>query len=343
MRRCGAGWCARSAPAGITSCSSSVTSPTTHAPGPDGHSGSRDPALRLVARRPGGGRASRARRGRRHGHVVLRRRGGRERAGARVRRRCARVLRSGHARHPQPARRRSRRRLPPAAGTWRLRPGAQLHRRRALCRRFAPVWVHGSCGRSMDRSIPTCTAPPPHGPRSKPTSRTWGPTRRIARLPSRRCFWSRRGNGRICGSSSAARCTRASFTWRPNIYYVSHVPPQDHPAFFSSSRLTLNVTRAAMAAMGHCPSGRLFEAAACGAPILTDGGKVWTRSSNRGARSSSPTTPSTPSPHWPATTRTRRRVAAAARERTLDCHTAERRVLDLERAIEEACSRSECT
>ena len=45
---------------------------------------------------------------------------------------------------------------------------------------------------------------------------------------------------------------------------------RDHPGFFCSSRLTLNVTRAAMAAMGHCPSGRLFEAAACGAPILSD-------------------------------------------------------------------------
>jgi spore maturation protein CgeB len=39
-----------------------------------------------------------------------------------------------------------------------------------------------------------------------------------------------------------------SFTWAPNIHYVTHVPPHDHPSFFSSSRLTLNVTRAAMAA-----------------------------------------------------------------------------------------------
>ncbi len=44
----------------------------------------------------------------------------------------------------------------------------------------------------------------------------------------------------------------------------------EHPAFFSSSRLTLNVTRHAMAAMGWCPSGRLFEAAACGTAILSD-------------------------------------------------------------------------
>ena len=134
-----------------------------------------------------------------------------------------------------------------------------------------------------------------------------------------------------------------SFAWRPNIYYVSHVPPQDHPAFFSSSRLTLNVTRAAMAAMGHCPSGRLFEAAACGAPILTDpwegldaffepGREIFVADDTEHALAA-----------VACDDEERRRVAAAARERTLDCHTAERRVLDLERAIEEACSRSECT
>jgi spore maturation protein CgeB len=60
------------------------------------------------------------------------------------------------------------------------------------------------------------------------------------------------------------------FPWAPNIYFVRHLPPPDHPAFFSSSRLTLNVTRQAMAAMGWCPSGRLFEASACGTAILTD-------------------------------------------------------------------------
>jgi spore maturation protein CgeB len=60
------------------------------------------------------------------------------------------------------------------------------------------------------------------------------------------------------------------FPWAANIYFVRHLPPGEHPAFFSSSRLTLNVTREAMAEMGWCPSGRLFEAAACGAPILSD-------------------------------------------------------------------------
>jgi len=135
-----------------------------------------------------------------------------------------------------------------------------------------------------------------------------------------------------------------SFTWTPNIYYVSHVPPDDHPAFFSSSRLTLNVTRAAMAAMGHCPSGRLFEAAACGAPILSDwwegldaffepGREIFVAGTTEAALAAIGSDDDT-----------RRRMARAARERTLEAHTAERRVLDLEHAIEDTLSvrNSEC-
>src|SRR5205085_687835 len=60
------------------------------------------------------------------------------------------------------------------------------------------------------------------------------------------------------------------FPWTPNIFYVSHTPPAAHSAFYSASTMTLNVTRGSMAAMGWCPSGRLFEAAACGTPILAD-------------------------------------------------------------------------
>jgi spore maturation protein CgeB len=60
------------------------------------------------------------------------------------------------------------------------------------------------------------------------------------------------------------------FPWTDNISFVSHVPPPQHPAFYSSSKLTLSVTRAAMAEMGYCPSGRLFEAAACATPVLSD-------------------------------------------------------------------------
>ena len=60
------------------------------------------------------------------------------------------------------------------------------------------------------------------------------------------------------------------FPWSDNIFFVRHLPPPEHPAFFSSSRLTLNVTRDTMKTMGWCPSGRLFEASACGTPIVSD-------------------------------------------------------------------------
>jgi len=60
------------------------------------------------------------------------------------------------------------------------------------------------------------------------------------------------------------------FPWGSNVYYLRHMPPPDHPRFYCSSRLTLNITRGPMAAMGYCPSGRLFEAAACGTVVLSD-------------------------------------------------------------------------
>jgi spore maturation protein CgeB len=58
--------------------------------------------------------------------------------------------------------------------------------------------------------------------------------------------------------------------WPANVRRLDHVSPADHPGLYSSSRLTLNITRAEMAASGYCPSGRFFEAAACGTPIITD-------------------------------------------------------------------------
>jgi spore maturation protein CgeB len=61
-----------------------------------------------------------------------------------------------------------------------------------------------------------------------------------------------------------------SFESTPNVKHFPHVAPAEHPSFYCSSALTLNITREAMAACGYCPSGRLFEAAACGVPILSD-------------------------------------------------------------------------
>jgi len=58
--------------------------------------------------------------------------------------------------------------------------------------------------------------------------------------------------------------------WHRNVRRLIHVSPPDHPAFYSSSRFTLNLTRDEMVQAGYSPSVRLFEASACGAAILSD-------------------------------------------------------------------------
>ena len=58
--------------------------------------------------------------------------------------------------------------------------------------------------------------------------------------------------------------------WPANVDRVEHLPPSDHAAFYCSQRMTLNVTRADMVRSGWSPSVRIFEAAACGVPIVTD-------------------------------------------------------------------------
>ena len=61
-----------------------------------------------------------------------------------------------------------------------------------------------------------------------------------------------------------------SIDWPLNVERVSHLPPAAHPAFYNAQRFTLNITRADMFAAGWAPSVRLFEAAACATPVITD-------------------------------------------------------------------------
>lgn len=58
--------------------------------------------------------------------------------------------------------------------------------------------------------------------------------------------------------------------WPPNVDRIEHLPPPLHRDFYNNQRFTLNVTRADMIAAGYSPSVRLFEAAACGIPIISD-------------------------------------------------------------------------
>jgi spore maturation protein CgeB len=127
----------------------------------------------------------------------------------------------------------------------------------------------------------------------------------------------------------------ADFPWTENIHFVRHVPPGEHPAFFAGSRLTLNVTRSAMAAMGWCPSGRLFEATACGGGVISDhwdgledffvpGKEILIAYSGADVQAA-----------LDCGDAEIRRIAEAGRARTLADHTSDRRVDALERALAE--------
>ncbi|RVA53147.1 glycosyltransferase [Mesorhizobium sp. M7A.F.Ca.US.001.01.1.1] len=130
------------------------------------------------------------------------------------------------------------------------------------------------------------------------------------------------------------------FPWGDNIFFVRHLPPADHPAFFSSSRLTLNVTREAMVQKGWCPSGRLFEAAACGVPIITD---TWPGLSSFFEPGSEillahDTDDVVAALALPADELDA--IRTRARERVLDEHTSARRAAELDHILNDAFQRS---
>ncbi|MEK9282835.1 glycosyltransferase [Bradyrhizobium sp. ISRA442] len=132
----------------------------------------------------------------------------------------------------------------------------------------------------------------------------------------------------------------STVAWPDNVQHIEHLPPGSHSTFYCSLRYTLNVTRQHMAAVGYSPSVRLFEAAACGVPVISD--------------------------HWPgiqeffvpdreillasnaddvvrilsrSDDRQRLNLAAAARERVLNGHTAEARAIEFEQYVRTAISR----
>ena len=121
-----------------------------------------------------------------------------------------------------------------------------------------------------------------------------------------------------------------SFPWTDNIYFVRHLPPAEHPAFYCSSKLTLNITRKAMADFGYCPSGRLFEASACGVPMMSDYFEGLESFFEPGSeilvcRSTEEATAAIQMSNDELAG-----IARRARERTLACHTSEIRARELE-------------
>ncbi len=131
----------------------------------------------------------------------------------------------------------------------------------------------------------------------------------------------------------------ADIDWPANVERLEHVPPADHPAFYAASRFTLNVTRADMVRAGHSPSVRLFEAAACGTPILSDAWEGLDAIFAPGAEIALAETPEDVSAalDWPEGRR--RAVAEAARGRVLAGHTAAHRAGELETHLRDAIAR----
>lgn len=126
------------------------------------------------------------------------------------------------------------------------------------------------------------------------------------------------------------------FPWTANIYFVRHLPPDEHATFYASARLTLNVTRRAMAEMGWCPSGRLFEAAACGAALLSDQWDGIDAFFTPGREILLARVADDVLAALDLSEAELARIAAAGRERALAEHTSKRRAETLLRLVEDA-------
>ncbi|MFL5860953.1 MAG: glycosyltransferase [Solirubrobacteraceae bacterium] len=123
--------------------------------------------------------------------------------------------------------------------------------------------------------------------------------------------------------------------WPENVERIEHLAPPQHAAFYAAQRFTLNITRAEMRRLGWSPSVRLFEAAACGTPIISDswpgldeilvpGREIVVTDATAGVLRILRETGEDE----------RRAMGAAARRRVLGRHTAAHRVDLLEREVE---------
>ena len=131
----------------------------------------------------------------------------------------------------------------------------------------------------------------------------------------------------------------AGIVWPPNVARIEHLAPTEHRRFYCTQRFTLNITRSAMIATGWSPSVRLFEAAACGVPIISD---YWEGLESffaidreiLVARSSRDVLP------WliDMSEAERRRIGGRAKRRVLRAHTAAHRAAELESYVRQALS-----
>ena len=122
--------------------------------------------------------------------------------------------------------------------------------------------------------------------------------------------------------------------WPANVRRIRHLNPRWHAPFYSSSRLTLNVTRRAMVQAGYSPSVRLFEAAACGATLVSDNWPGLDSFFVPGKEILVPSGSADVIAYLAATEETElRRIGLRAQERVLAEHTAQRRAEQFEQYV----------
>jgi spore maturation protein CgeB len=122
--------------------------------------------------------------------------------------------------------------------------------------------------------------------------------------------------------------------WPANVNRIDHLPPSRHAEFYNSQRFTLNVTRADMIRAGYSPSVRLFEAAACAVPVISDYWKGLETFFTPGkeiliSRSSDDTLQYLSD----MTDEQRLQIGNAARQRVMTEHTAACRAIELEQHV----------
>jgi spore maturation protein CgeB len=125
--------------------------------------------------------------------------------------------------------------------------------------------------------------------------------------------------------------------WPANVARAEHLAPAWHRDFYTAQRFTLNLTRAEMIAAGFSPSVRLFEAAACGVPVISDawrGLDVFFEPAREILVAHQGAAVSNWLRHMPEARR--KAIGRAARQRVLAEHTAAHRARTLEDYIERA-------
>ncbi len=123
--------------------------------------------------------------------------------------------------------------------------------------------------------------------------------------------------------------------WPANVRRIMHLNPRWHPHFYSSSRITLNVTRRDMVQAGYSPSVRLFEAAACAACIASDNWPGLDTFFTPGEQILLPTGTEDVVRYLCDLSDTElQRIGKSAQERVLAEHTSQMRAIEFERAVE---------